>query len=328
MPAVAVLLPYPLPFCPLSVCVLCVYTVGEGVPSPSSKVLVSGSYDTTVRFWDLNTFRCMRKCDGHNDAVRVLAAYNGRVVSGSYDGTIGVSGVVVVGEGDRGYRAHHRLLLLCSSQQHHARSLGEVKAGGGPVEGRGGVDTEQLAHVCGSCSSACACPKHSMNAFAAGHLIRVAALSHWNASTSSDPPLLTAACACCLCVHYRCGDAGSWAMLVCSSSSMTDLASKLGRCQVFDSYPFTSKHSFTGVLNQHSERASTAATAAAAAVDARSRKRPLLMQAGALYAQPGVWCFFNLDRRRCRVTRCIKGTRGLNHRLHTGFLHALLPGLQ
>lgn len=70
-----------------------VRAVGEGVPTPSSKVLVSGSYDTTVRFWDLNTFRCMRKCDGHNDAVRVLAAYNGRVFSGSYDGTIGVSEV-------------------------------------------------------------------------------------------------------------------------------------------------------------------------------------------------------------------------------------------
>lgn len=68
-----------------------VCAVGEGVPSPTSRVLVSGSYDTTVRFWDLNTFRCMRKCDGHNDAVRVLAAYNGRVFSGSYDGTIGVS---------------------------------------------------------------------------------------------------------------------------------------------------------------------------------------------------------------------------------------------
>lgn len=72
---------------------LFVPAVGEGVPSPTSKVLVSGSYDTTVRFWDLNTFRCMRKCDGHNDAVRVLAAYNGRVFSGSYDGTIGVGGL-------------------------------------------------------------------------------------------------------------------------------------------------------------------------------------------------------------------------------------------
>jgi F-box/WD-40 domain protein 7 len=66
-------------------------TVGEGVAGPNSKVLVSGSYDTTVRFWDLNTFRCVRKCDGHFDAVRVLAAHSGRVFSGSYDGTIGVS---------------------------------------------------------------------------------------------------------------------------------------------------------------------------------------------------------------------------------------------
>lgn len=74
----------------LSACLAC--AVGEGVPAPNSKVLVSGSYDTTVRFWDLNTFRCMRKCDGHNDAVRVLAAYSGRVFSGSYDGTIGVRG--------------------------------------------------------------------------------------------------------------------------------------------------------------------------------------------------------------------------------------------
>jgi len=81
---------------------LAVCAVGEGVPSPSSKVLVSGSYDTTVRFWDLNTFRCMRKCDGHNDAVRVLAAYNGRVFSGSYDGTIGVSGVSGVAGGSCG----------------------------------------------------------------------------------------------------------------------------------------------------------------------------------------------------------------------------------
>ncbi len=59
--------------------------------SAMGHVLVSGSYDTTVRFWDINSgYRCVRKCDGHDDAVRVLTAAEGRVFSGSYDGTIGI----------------------------------------------------------------------------------------------------------------------------------------------------------------------------------------------------------------------------------------------
>jgi len=45
----------------------------------------------SVRFWDLATFRCVRKCDGHEDAVRVVAVGpGGTVFSGSYDGSIGV----------------------------------------------------------------------------------------------------------------------------------------------------------------------------------------------------------------------------------------------
>ncbi len=39
---------------------------------------VSGSYDTTVRFWNLDSLRCVRKCEGHEDAVRVLAVVNGK----------------------------------------------------------------------------------------------------------------------------------------------------------------------------------------------------------------------------------------------------------
>jgi len=36
------------------------------------------------------SFRCVRKCEGHEDAVRVVAVSGSLVFSGSYDGTIGV----------------------------------------------------------------------------------------------------------------------------------------------------------------------------------------------------------------------------------------------
>lgn len=61
---------------------------------------MSGSYDSSLRFWDLATWRCMRKAEGHADAVRVLAAADSSVVggggggwhvfSGSYDGSVGL----------------------------------------------------------------------------------------------------------------------------------------------------------------------------------------------------------------------------------------------
>ena len=49
------------------------------------------------RFWDLATGQCVRKAEGHADAVRVLTAVapaeagqRGDVVSGAYDGAVGV----------------------------------------------------------------------------------------------------------------------------------------------------------------------------------------------------------------------------------------------
>ena len=36
--------------------------------------LISGSYDTTVRFWSTDTFNCVGKYEGHDDAVRVLTS--------------------------------------------------------------------------------------------------------------------------------------------------------------------------------------------------------------------------------------------------------------
>jgi len=35
-------------------------------------VIVSGSFDCTVRAWSLDTFQCQRVFDIHSDAVRVL----------------------------------------------------------------------------------------------------------------------------------------------------------------------------------------------------------------------------------------------------------------
>lgn len=56
--------------------------------------VVSGSFDASVRFWSAAQpgFPCVAKCEGHEDAVRVLASTGENAelcFSGSYDGCIG-----------------------------------------------------------------------------------------------------------------------------------------------------------------------------------------------------------------------------------------------
>jgi hypothetical protein len=41
-------------------------------------MLMWGSYDTAVRLWDLNTLRCVRKCEGHRAAVHMIRMLLGR----------------------------------------------------------------------------------------------------------------------------------------------------------------------------------------------------------------------------------------------------------
>lgn len=53
---------------------------GEAAPPK----LASASVLTSRVLW------LCRKCEGHDDAIRVLAVAGGNVFSGSYDGTIGV----------------------------------------------------------------------------------------------------------------------------------------------------------------------------------------------------------------------------------------------
>ena len=59
----------------------------EGIP-PWDITSISAQAESCL-LW-LNVLLVCRKCEGHDDAVRVLAVAGGKVFSGSYDGTIGV----------------------------------------------------------------------------------------------------------------------------------------------------------------------------------------------------------------------------------------------
>lgn len=55
-----------------------------------TKFAFSGSYDTTIRVWDLDTLRCTQTLVRHTTTVDALASYNGCVFSGSADHSIKV----------------------------------------------------------------------------------------------------------------------------------------------------------------------------------------------------------------------------------------------
>ena len=50
--------------------------------------MFSGSYDKTVRVWDVDNLACLATLQGHSGAVRALAASPTLVFSGSDDTTI------------------------------------------------------------------------------------------------------------------------------------------------------------------------------------------------------------------------------------------------
>ena len=52
--------------------------------------MFSGSYDKTVRVWDVATLACKATLTGHTGAVRALVASPDKVFSGSDDTTIKV----------------------------------------------------------------------------------------------------------------------------------------------------------------------------------------------------------------------------------------------
>jgi hypothetical protein len=65
-------------------------TVNSLVLSADGRRVVSGSYDNTLRIWDMETGQCLQVLEGHTSMVSslVLSADGRRVVSGSNDNTL------------------------------------------------------------------------------------------------------------------------------------------------------------------------------------------------------------------------------------------------
>lgn len=54
--------------------------------------VVSGSFDKTIRIWDIATGACIRTLTGHTREVRAVALTSdgGRIVSAAEDSTVGI----------------------------------------------------------------------------------------------------------------------------------------------------------------------------------------------------------------------------------------------
>ena len=50
--------------------------------------LFSGSYDGTVKVWDVKSMECLQTLAGHTGPVRTLVYSGGHMFSGSYDKTV------------------------------------------------------------------------------------------------------------------------------------------------------------------------------------------------------------------------------------------------
>lgn len=63
--------------------------VFSAIFTPAGKQLISGSWDKSIKIWDVSSGREIATLNGHTHAVRSVAlGLDGRIVSGSYDGTI------------------------------------------------------------------------------------------------------------------------------------------------------------------------------------------------------------------------------------------------
>ncbi len=72
------------------VCTQTLYSHGDSVCclALAQGKLISGSYDNTIKIWDLETGICTQTLQGHRNVVSCVAFAQGKLISGSYDNTI------------------------------------------------------------------------------------------------------------------------------------------------------------------------------------------------------------------------------------------------
>jgi WD40 repeat protein len=66
-------------------------SISKLITNDTEKILISGSYDSSVRLFDLNSLQCISTLSGvHKNAVTEIEAKNSLCISGSKDGSLAI----------------------------------------------------------------------------------------------------------------------------------------------------------------------------------------------------------------------------------------------
>ncbi|GEQ72870.1 hypothetical protein JCM33374_g6558 [Metschnikowia sp. JCM 33374] len=118
----------------------------------NTKWLISGSYDSTVRIWNIDSGECMKTLSGHSKGVRSLSFDSHKLITGGYDSTIKVwnyrtgecistyrghedtvcsvdasNRTIVSGSADKTVKVWHVHSRTCYTLRGHTESVNSVK---------------------------------------------------------------------------------------------------------------------------------------------------------------------------------------------------------
>ena len=58
-------------------------------------LIISGSFDKSIKIWDIDTGTCIKTLTGHINSLRSVFAKDNLIISGSYDNTIMISPITL-----------------------------------------------------------------------------------------------------------------------------------------------------------------------------------------------------------------------------------------